>query len=614
MRAMAESPFKPHFFEREDESPDTAFYSGRACSCTSTTTRSRPRAALYGELLAGGRRDPRPDVELRSHMPPELRWTRLCGLGMNEMELRENDQLTDYVVHDLNADPALPFGDGEFDGAVVTVSVQYMTQPLEIFREVARVLKPGAPFIVTYSNRMFPTKAVRIWRALDDRERGGADRRLLPARRRLRRGERSQDRSIDSGGYNDPLFAVWAQNDSKLAIASCDGSTSAVMPCGAPHAGIARGERMIGSSVSKDEQAAQDLRLGRRRRQPAHGVLRPQARPLPGDHRSTARRPHARRAGGRARRSTRATSARGRARRSRASCSSTTPRRSASRWRRSWRRCCSTTTTSSTRPGLVTSFAVESRLADRVEACFTTGEGIPFADYGQEMVETIHAFSKAAYELFLPSVLLPALPELTERLTRGRHDPRAGLRRRRRARVAGTDVPAVHGHRASIRTRRRSRWRAQRIEDAGLGEHVHAEEMRGEDLTSEDAFDFIYAQISLHEMDDARVVLANARRALKDDGTLLITEIRGAGAHRGLPRHIQRRALAHRPVLRDPAGASRRAATPSASSRAPRSRRWRRSAGLTQRARTAPGAAALRRLRRATQVAARARMLRAPAA
>ena len=69
--------------------------------------------------------------------------------------------------------------------------------------------------------------------------------------------------------------------------------------------------------------------------------------------------------------------------------------------------------------------------------------------------------------------------------------------------------------------------------------------MRGEDLTSEDAFDFVYTQISLHEMDDARVVLANARRALKDDGTLLITEIRGAeriedcrGAYNAVLSHI----------------------------------------------------------------------------
>lgn len=176
--------------------------------------------------------------------------------------------------------------------------------------------------------------------------------------------------------------------------------------------------------------------------------------------------------------------------------------------------------------GLVTNHAVESRLADRVEACFRTGEGIPFAEYGQEMVETIHAFSKAAYEMFLPSVLLPELPALTRQLEAGGTilelgcGAGAGLvslaKTFPRCTVTGLDPDPV-----SISLAR------QRIEAAGLEEHVHAEEMRGEDLTSEDAFDFIYAQISLHEMDDARVVMRNARRALKEGGTLLITELRG---------------------------------------------------------------------------------------
>ena len=80
------------------------------------------------------------------------------------------------------------------------------------------------------------------------------------------------------------------------------------------------------------------------------------------------------------------------------------------------------------------------------------GEGIPFADYGQEMVETIHAFSKAAYELFLPSVLLPELPELDAAARGGRHDPGAGLRRRRGAGLARAHVPALHRHRARPRS------------------------------------------------------------------------------------------------------------------------------------------------------------------
>jgi ubiquinone/menaquinone biosynthesis C-methylase UbiE len=194
--------------------------------------------------------------------------------------------------------------------------------------------------------------------------------------------------------------------------------------------------------------------------------------------------------------------------------------------------------------GLATSFAVESRLADRVGEAMRDGGGIPFVDYGPEMVESIHAFSKAAYELFLPSVLLPAMPGLMQRLRSGGTilelgcGAGAGLISLARTFPECT-VTGVDPDPTSIALAR------QRIEDAGLGEHVHAEEMRGEDLTSEDAFDFIYTQISLHEMDDARIVLANARRALKEDGTLLITEIRGpermedaTGAYNAVLSHI----------------------------------------------------------------------------
>ncbi len=176
--------------------------------------------------------------------------------------------------------------------------------------------------------------------------------------------------------------------------------------------------------------------------------------------------------------------------------------------------------------GLVFNNAVESRLADRVSAGFTSGEGIPFSDYGQEMVETIHAFSKAAYELFLPSVLLPAVPGLRKRLGAGSTilelgcGAGAGLVSLGRSFPEST-ITGVDPDPTSIALAR------QRIEDAGMGERVHAEEMRAEDLTGSDAFDFIYTQISLHEMDDARIALTNARNALREGGTLLITEIRG---------------------------------------------------------------------------------------
>jgi SAM-dependent methyltransferase len=204
-----ESPFKPSFFEREDPADDALFYLQPRLVVHIDDYAVEAARRLYAEVL------PRQAAILdlmssyRSHMPPELAWTRLAGLGMNEAEMRANDQLTDYVVHDLNADPRLPYADGEFDGAVVTVSVQYLTRPVEVFADVARVLKPGGPFVVTYSNRMFPTKAVRIWRALDDRQRAG----LIATYFRYAGAfgkVTMQDRSLESGGYNDPLFAVWA--------------------------------------------------------------------------------------------------------------------------------------------------------------------------------------------------------------------------------------------------------------------------------------------------------------------------------------------------------------------------------------------------------------------
>jgi SAM-dependent methyltransferase len=128
---------------------------------------------------------------------------------MNDVELEQNPQLSRWVVHDLNLEPRLPFADAEFDGAIVTVSVQYLTRPVEVFADVGRVLKPGAPFVLTYSNRCFPTKAVAIWRMLSDREH--AD--LIGLYLRLA-GVFEPTQAFDlspNPGRSDPLFAVMAR-------------------------------------------------------------------------------------------------------------------------------------------------------------------------------------------------------------------------------------------------------------------------------------------------------------------------------------------------------------------------------------------------------------------
>lgn len=102
-----------------------------------------------------------------SHLPPEVAYRDVVGHGMNAEELAANPRLTGRFVQDLNRDPLLPLRDAGLDAALCCVGVQYLQRPVEVFSEVARTLKSGAPFVVSFSNRCFATKAVAIWRSLD---------------------------------------------------------------------------------------------------------------------------------------------------------------------------------------------------------------------------------------------------------------------------------------------------------------------------------------------------------------------------------------------------------------------------------------------------------------
>lgn len=106
-----------------------------------------------------------------SHLPISLHPSSVVGLGLNENELQKNKALTETLLHDLNEDPRLPFPENAFDVVLNTVSVDYMTKPVEIFKEVGRILKPGGLFLVIFSNRMFPEKVVKLWRESGEEER-----------------------------------------------------------------------------------------------------------------------------------------------------------------------------------------------------------------------------------------------------------------------------------------------------------------------------------------------------------------------------------------------------------------------------------------------------------
>ena len=155
-------------FRRTDESPDAEFYRVPRLVTHIDDAAIAAVTQLYRELLPPGGRVLDLMSSWVSHLPPEIDYAAVAGLGMNGVELSKNPRLTNRVVHDLNADPILPFDDESFDAAVCCVSIDYLTRPIEVVREVGRVLTAGGPFVVTFSNRCFPTKAVAAWHQTGD--------------------------------------------------------------------------------------------------------------------------------------------------------------------------------------------------------------------------------------------------------------------------------------------------------------------------------------------------------------------------------------------------------------------------------------------------------------
>lgn len=201
------NPPNQDFFRRIDESDDELFYSYPRL----VTHIDDAAIAKVGEIYLGCL--PRGGVILdlmsswRSHLPPALNPRRVIGVGLNRTEMEENPALDEVIVHNVNREPRLPLADASFDGAVMTVSVQYLTRPIEVFADVGRVLRPGAPFIVAFSNRMFPTKAVALWRATDDAQHALVVARYFTESASFERLE-TIDRSAPTDPPSDPIWAV----------------------------------------------------------------------------------------------------------------------------------------------------------------------------------------------------------------------------------------------------------------------------------------------------------------------------------------------------------------------------------------------------------------------
>ena len=163
------SEFPAGFFSRSDETDDADFYAFDRFVTHIDDGAIIAVGELYDELgLAGDTSGPVLDIcsSWISHFPSKPE--RLVVTGMNAAELAANEMADEWVVKDLNVDPTLPFDDGAFAAVTCAVSVDYLTRPLDVFAEAARVLRPGGVFVCTFSNRCFPTKAIRGWLANHD--------------------------------------------------------------------------------------------------------------------------------------------------------------------------------------------------------------------------------------------------------------------------------------------------------------------------------------------------------------------------------------------------------------------------------------------------------------
>jgi len=207
----------PQGLTRQDGEADTVFYARPRMTHHLDAVCRAEIAALHGRFLESGQRVLDLMSSWVSHLPDSPAELQIAGLGMNAAELQANPRLTERVVQDLNFDTRLPWPDAHFDVVLCSASIEYLLDPAAVIAQVRRVLKPGGQFIVTFSDRWFPTKAIQVWSELHPFERLGMVLTLLrdagfsalhsETRRGLQRPP--DDKYIEQRLYSDPLFAAW---------------------------------------------------------------------------------------------------------------------------------------------------------------------------------------------------------------------------------------------------------------------------------------------------------------------------------------------------------------------------------------------------------------------
>jgi len=201
---LADSPWPPGAFARQDPADDAVFYAVPRLVTHIDQSAIAALTAFYRQTLPVGGALLDLMSSWVSHLPDDVAYDEVIGHGMNAEELAANPRLSRWFVQDLNREPTLGLPNASFDAAMICVSIQYLEQPVRVIGEIARVMRPGAPLVISFSNRCFPTKAVAIWRSRDAR---GQAELVALYMRRAGLSDVAASRLLD-GRTSDPLTVV----------------------------------------------------------------------------------------------------------------------------------------------------------------------------------------------------------------------------------------------------------------------------------------------------------------------------------------------------------------------------------------------------------------------
>jgi SAM-dependent methyltransferase len=154
---------------------------------------------------------------------------------------------------------------------------------------------------------------------------------------------------------------------------------------------------------------------------------------------------------------------------------------------------------------------------------FRNGGGVPFSDFGPEIVEAIERLFHVGYETWVAREWIPAVPDIYKRLLAGGEAAEVGCGAGQclipvaeafpNSRFFGYDVDRTSVERAR-----------NKAVSAGIAGRIAFEQIAAERVPFSDHFDLVMAFNCIHDMAHPRAALAAIQRMLKPDSAFLWSE------------------------------------------------------------------------------------------